>query len=124
MLPKKELNIYPKNEENLKALICFYFDKFDVIQEDAIRLLLEKTSLTLNQQEFLIRKLSEAYIPVFKRHLNGQITLTNLISYGFDALVQETIPDTGSKQRQKITNEFRTFVKETEINYNHIEKYN
>lgn len=48
MLPKREDNIYPKTEENIKALLSFYFDKYDINQVGAIEAIMSKTSLSLN----------------------------------------------------------------------------
>jgi hypothetical protein len=110
MLPKKEQNIYLKNDENLKSLISFYFDKYDLKQDKAIDYMKEKTSLSLNQFKFILKKLSEAYHPVFKKHLKSQLTIANLIQYGFDALTG--VPLIG--YRKFVADEFEKFVKETE----------
>ena len=118
MLPPKKNNIYPKTDENLLALFGFYFDKFDVDHDKILDTVKRKTSLSLNQLEFIFRKLSEAYIPIFKKHLTiRQIALTNLFMYGFDALESEMISKGGSKNRQLITQEFKDFVNQTEINF-------
>lgn len=112
MLPSKEFNIYPKSDENLKALISHYFDKYDINQEGGIEKLKEKTSLDLNQIEFILRKLAEAYEPIFKKHLNRQIEILNLLEYGFDALMETKV--NGSNNRARITKEFEEFVILTE----------
>ena len=118
MLPNKKLNIYPKTDENLNALLSFYFDKFDVDHDKILDAVKRKTSLSLNQLEFIFRKLSEAYIPIFKKHLTiRQIALTNLFSYGLDALENKTINTGGSKSRQMITQEFKDFVNHTENDF-------
>jgi hypothetical protein len=122
MLPKKEFNIYPKSDENLKALISFYLDKYDVNDDNGVEILKEKTSLSLNEIEFIFRKLSEAYIPVFQKHLKGQITVANLIKYAIDALTETKI--NGSKNRILITNEFEEFVRRTEIDFTYLENNN
>lgn len=109
MMPSNEPNIYPKSDENLKALISFYFDIFDIDKKDALEKLKEKDFLSLNQCEFILRKLSEAYKPVFTKNLNGEIKLTNLIAYGIDALHNEEISRNGSRNRQRITKEFKKF---------------
>jgi hypothetical protein len=124
MLPKKEFNIYPRTEENLQALISFYFDGLEINQEHALDTLNKKPSLTLNQLEFIFRKLAEAYEPIFKKHLNGQITLTNLIEYGVDALKNTEPSKSGSKNRKMITKEFKEFVKRTEVDFTHFGKNN
>ena len=115
-LPKRTSNIYPKNDENLQALIDFYFAEFNIGQKDSLKILNDNTSLSLNQIEFIIRKLSEAYIPVFRKHLKIPIEFSNLFNYGKSALVDAEISKSGSKNRQFITKEFQDFVKETESN--------
>lgn len=122
MLPKKELNIYPKSDENLKSLISFYLDKYDVKDDNGVEILKEKKSLSLNQLEFIFRKISEAYVPVFQKHLKGQITVSNLIKYALDALTETKI--NGSRSRILITNEFEEFVRRTEIDFAYLEKNN
>jgi len=116
MLPQKKLNIYPKTDENLLALFSFYFDKHDVIQDNILDTVKRKTSLALNQLEYIFRKLSEAYVPVFKKHLTTrQIALTNLFAYALDAIESETTNKAGSKSRQLITQEFKDFVIQTNL---------
>lgn len=113
MLPDKALNIYPKSNENLEALINFYFNNYDINKGNSLQLLQEKSSLTLNQCEYIIKMLSDAYIPIFRKHLKGQITLMNLIQYGIDALTNEGTTVNGSENRKMITKEFRDFVLES-----------
>lgn len=112
MVPPKDLNIYPKNDENLTALLSYYFDKYDVNQEKGVEMLKKRTSLSLNQVEFIIKKLSEAYSPIFKKHLKGEIIISTLIQYGFDALTGTEVY--GSKNGKLITKEFAEFVSQTE----------
>jgi hypothetical protein len=122
MVPKKELNIYPKSEENLKSLISYYFDKYDVKNDNGEEFLKEKTSLSLNQIEFIVRKLSEAYVPIFQKHLKGQITISNLLTYGIEALTDKEV--NRSKSGQLISKEFEDYVQKTEIDFNYLEKNN
>ena len=110
MLPSKTLNIYPKSEENLKALISFYFDEYDINQEGAVKMLFDKTSLSLNQLEYILKTISDAFYPIFKKYLKGQIDLTNLITYGFAAFTQDAFSAPISQKRQMITIEFKNFV--------------
>ncbi len=42
MLPKKTLNIYPKNEINVKALIKFYFTELELDTEGVIDFILNE----------------------------------------------------------------------------------
>jgi hypothetical protein len=124
MLPIKKKNVYPKTDENLQALISFYFAEFNIGLKDSLKVLNENTSLSLNQIEFIIRKLSEAYIPIFRKQLKTPIEFSNLFKYGLNALVNNEINKSGSKNRQLITKEFQDFVKETEVNISFIEKNN
>jgi hypothetical protein len=92
MLPRKEDNIYPKTRENLMALFHYYFDQYDEIveYEKAINMALEKTSMTLNQFEFLVKHIGESWPILFKDFLrNGGNTVSNLLRYGIDALTKE-----------------------------------
>lgn len=122
MLPKKEFNIYPKSEENLKSLVSFYFDKYDLQEDNGLDILKGMGSLTLNQIEFMCRKLSESYIPVFQKHFKTPTTLSNLIKYGLEALTDTQT--NGSKPRQQISQEFQEFVKSTEVDFLYLEKNN
>ena len=107
-----QLNIYKKSKKNLKSLISFYLDKYDIKNDDGIKMLKEKTSLSLNQIEYIVKKLSEAYTPVFRKNLKGQITLTCLLSYGIEVLTGNE--PSGSQARMKIMSEFKEFVIESE----------
>ena len=127
MLPKKELNIYPKTEENVKALLSFYFDKYNLKDEDCIFKIMEHKNLSLNQLEFIARKLSESFDEIFKPFFsNGKTSVSNLMKYGIDGLSKKE-SDWGfgptSSARPKIK-EFIDFVNRTEINYPFLEKNN
>lgn len=125
MLPKKELNIYPKSHENVRALFEFYFADLELDMEGAFEfIMVEKTSLALNQVEFLSRKIKEAYPKIFRPNLKDRIRLDNLFVYAIDALTKDRLMWTGSKPRIRITGEFLDFVRDTETDYNYLEKYN
>lgn len=124
MLPKKELNIYPKNDENINALILYYFKHYDIDLLESLEFLKAKDSTSLNQIEFILRKISEAYTSIFTTNLNGQIKLTNLLSYAFDALTKNEKEWKGSFNRNRITKEFKDFVKKTEVDFDYLEKNN
>ena len=115
MLPQKELNIYPLNDENVLAVIHFYFDQYDVNYDGILEKVKEASFLKMNQLEFIFRKLSEAYIPVFKVHLSLKIELTNLFLYALVALSDEIPSNSGSKNRIMITKEFKKFVEDSEV---------
>ena len=63
-----------------------HFDSFEIDNSESIEFLHKKTSLKLNQIEFVLRKISEAYEVIFKEQLNDNIKLTNLMNYGFETL--------------------------------------
>lgn len=125
MLPKNEFNIYPKTEENLNALLLFYFGKYDLTMENAIEDLITKTSLSLNQVEFIVRKLSESYKVLFEDFFkNKKPTVTNLINYGIEALTIDEAKWQGSKPRLAKIKDFLGYVQKTEKDYEYLEKYN
>ena len=125
MLPKKELNIYPKSEENLNALLSFYFDKFDIQRGNILEEIKNKSSLSLNQIDFIIRKLSESYKELFEVFLqHGTTTFTTLFNYGIEALTINEEQWLGSQNRLVKLKDFLKFVQKTEKNYNFFEKYN
>lgn len=86
MIPKPELNIYPKTKKNVKALISFYFDKYDLKNDGAVDAILAKTSLSLNQVEYILKKLSESYLEIFEPESINSIS--NLFRYGVDGLTK------------------------------------
>lgn len=125
MIPKKKLNIYPKNETNIQAIIEYYFTELELNTEGVMEYLMnEKISLELNQIQFICRKINEGYLNIFRPNLKGQIELKNLLSYSVDALTKDKTEWNGSKNRIRITQEFLDFVKQTEINIDYLEKNN
>tara|TARA_B110000114_G_scaffold157737_1_gene172501 strand:- start:326 stop:703 length:378 start_codon:yes stop_codon:yes gene_type:complete len=125
MIPKKKINIYPKNETNVQAIIKFYFAELEMDTEGVIKYLInEKSSLELNQIEFICRKINEGYLIVFRPNLTGQIRLKNLLDYSLNALTIDKTKWKGSIERNRITQEFLDFVKHTEIDIDYLERNN
>ncbi|MBN1250565.1 MAG: hypothetical protein JXR51_05200 [Bacteroidales bacterium] len=126
MLPKKELNIYPKTKENLEALFSFYFDKYDLQNGNAIEKMMELKSIKLNQIEFIARKLSESYNEIFKDFFKNKTTIGNLMCYGIDGLTKtENEWSFGpTSSARPIMKKFIGFVRRTEIDYVFLEKNN
>lgn len=127
MIPEKSMNIYPKNEINLKALLDFYFYENNIIAYDGIMefLIKEHRALSLNQIEFMCIKISDAFDEVFKPNLNsGKIQLKNLFKYAIDALTQDEMNWIGSKSRNRITKAFKDFVYATEVDITYLERNN
>ena len=125
MMPKKEFNIYPKNEVNIKSILQYYFANLELNTDQVLEyLMIEKTSLELNQIEFLCRKIKESYLTVFRPNLNGKLDLKNLLAYAVEALTTDEPNWNGSQNRIRITGEFRDFVKMTEIDIDYLERNN
>ena len=112
MLPDRKLNIYPNTDENLQALINFYFSEFN--EKGALDEMKQHPQITLNQWEFIFKKIIEAYQPVFQRHLNPPINLSNLIAYGVDGTRMGGPSRHGSMNRRIICREFKDFVIRTQ----------
>lgn len=120
-LPKKEFNIYPKNEENINAILSYYFDKYLLFDKiEAISFLMENNILSINQIEFIARKLSESWHLIFENFFTGKTTsFKNIMNYGICGL---TLPESkwsfskGSSARPKIK-EFIEYVKATETDF-------
>ena len=127
MIPKKELNIYPKNKENVEALLNFYFDKFNLERENSIEYVMSHTSLSMNQIEFISRKLSESYDEIFTPFFTrGKTSLSNLLKFGIEGLtMNEKKWNFGptSSARPKIK-QFIEFVRRTEIDYDFLQTNN
>ena len=122
---EKKLNIYPKNDTNIQAIIEYNFAELELNTEGVMEYLMnEKSSLELNQIQFICRKINEGYINIFRPNLNGRIGLKNLLSYAVDALTKNRTEWYGSKNRIRITQDFLDFVKQTEINIDYLEKNN
>lgn len=125
MIPEKKLNIYPKNDANVQAIIEYYFTELELNTEGVMEYLMnEKSSLELNQIQFICRKINEGYSDIFRPNLNGRIGLKNLLSYAVDALTKNRTEWNGSQNRIRITQEFLNFVKYTEIDIDYLEKNN
>lgn len=116
MLPNKELNIYPKSEENINALLCFYFNKYNLDKENSTKTIMYYSSLSLNQIEFIVRKLSESFEEIFNPFFkNGRPSIDNLMRYGIEGLTKKEedwsfAPTSSARPKIK---EFVEFVKGT-----------
>lgn len=108
LLPQIESINYPRTPENIKALLDHHFDRHNISREKGVEILLSQTRLSTGQIEFMLSKLSQAYHPIFLKHLKEPITDSNLIQYGLDAIHDKEI--NGSQNRVKITMEFREFI--------------
>ena len=119
MLPKKEFNVFPRSHENVTAILKKYFPLYEQEYEKAMDDLENLPSLSLNQIEFMVRKLSEALEIVFKPYLINP-SLSNLVSYGIEALTPKGNLKGASKARIQITKDFKDFVMKTENKFDFI----
>ena len=111
MLPLNSNNIYPKSDENLKAIVAYYFDQYDNLDASGfLDVINNYSSLSLNQIEFIAKKISEGYESIFEKNLKGTKKIENLFKYAIEAIRLQPNEDKGSKNRIRITNEFRTFL--------------
>ena len=106
ILPDSNQSIYPLSHENIRAILNFFFES----QEDGnLDFLFSKEDLETNQLEFIARKVSEN-ISFFREKLGVQLTISNLMKYGVDALTKNEEEWNGSKSRNRITKEFRELI--------------
>lgn len=118
LLPKKEFNIYPKTKSNIEAVLSFYFDQFMLYDKsEGVEFLYSNSILSMNQIEFIARKLSESWNKIFLDFFSDSTTsYKNIMNYGVCGL---TLPESkwiyskGSSARPKIR-EFIEFVRESE----------
>lgn len=88
MLPGRQLNIYPKTRKNLKALMNFYFDKYDIENGEVIDMLIKKQSLSLNQIEFIASHVARTWTPVWRKHFTRGTTVANLMRHAIEGIVK------------------------------------
>ena len=105
LIPRREINIYPNNEENVRAILDYYFK----IPDNDTKWIFEQKDLTINQVEFIAKKVSNN-IEFFKINIPNGIDISNLMHYGFDALTKIKSDWKGSKERLRIIREFRDLV--------------
>ena len=121
ILPKKEFNIYPKTEENLNAVLSYHFDKYLLFDKnEAVEDLLKNNTLSMNQIEFIAKKLSESWCQLFENFFREKTTsYSNIINYWICGLIlteSKWTYSSGSSARPKIR-EFIEFVKNTERDF-------
>ncbi|WP_154859226.1 hypothetical protein [Cyclobacterium xiamenense] len=105
LIPNSNDNIYPSNQENIRAILDFYFH----LPDGDIDFLFSQKELKINQIEFIARQVS-TNMEFFKLKVPYGLTISNLMSYGIDALAKSDPSRHGSKNRQEIAKEFREIV--------------
>ncbi|MEY8019476.1 hypothetical protein AB8P51_01480 [Muriicola sp. SD30] len=106
LLPDRKQNIYPRNKENIRAILNYYFD----IPDGQIEWLFEDEWLSINQIEYIAEQVSIHYD--FLESVIGNrvgITISNFMHYGKDALEgrEEAMTGKGNAPRKKITKNLR-----------------
>lgn len=124
ILPKRELNVYPKTEENVNAVLSFYFDKYLLFdKKEGVKYIMENDNLSMNQIEFIARKLSECYPEIFKNHFIIKTTsFANIMHLGILGL---TVPDikwgySKSNRIRPVIREFIEYVNTTEVDIDYL----
>ncbi len=111
VLPKFDSCSYPRTTENINAMLSHYFDKYNIRREGGIEIIQQETRFSMNQIEFIVRKVSEAYTPIFLVHLKEPMTDKNLIQYGLEALSNKEI--NRSQSGVVITTELKKFIRDS-----------
>jgi len=104
MLPDSSQNIYPYSEENIRAILDFYFE----IPEGNLNFILTKKDLTINQIEYIAKRVSEN-IDYLNKHIKG-LTISNAMKYGIEALTVSEKKWWGTQSRNAITRGLRELI--------------
>jgi len=84
MLPRKEQNIYPRNIDNIEAILFHYFS-FPISETKKYAFkLYDNNQLELNQIEYIARKMSEN-ISFFESKTVIKTTLSKVMGFGIAA---------------------------------------
>lgn len=100
-IPDKNINIYPKTKKNIKHLLNFYFDEFEPDKNGSVEYLMSKTSLSLNQIEFIVKKLHENFL-IVKSLFNNQNQLKLFLKYAIESATQPEDTWEGSHNTKRI----------------------
>lgn len=104
-LPLKKDNIFPKSEENILAVLNFYFD----VPIGEIDFLLEE-DFTINQIEFIAKTVSKYTFYLDKESGITGNSASNFMKYGIDAMTKSDFAWNGSKNRKRITTELKKMI--------------
>lgn len=123
-LPHKQYNIYPKTRENAYAVLSYYFDDYFLFnKKEGVEFIMQNDTLSMNQIEFVARKLSECWPTLFREIFSeNTISYENIMNIGILAL---TIPESRwgyskSNQIRPIIRKFITYVNTTEVDLNYL----
>lgn len=112
MIPSKNENIYPCTEENIAAVLKFYFSGYpsEEIYSSA-QIIFKKYDLEMNQIEFVAKTICK-YIDFIEREMIvvRADNLSNIMKYGKEAIYVENDNLNGSKNRKRITRELKRMI--------------
>ncbi|MEQ8624629.1 MAG: hypothetical protein RJQ00_07245 [Vicingaceae bacterium] len=109
-IPSKSKNIYPRNEENINAIVDYYFDD---IPMGNIDWLLSQNKLATNQIEFIVMQASihrGLITELMDSKTSSGKYASNFLAYTYDALYNPEAKWKGSKNRQQITRKLREYL--------------
>ncbi len=98
MFPSKKDNIYPLNKENINAILNYFFD----IPFGNIKWLYKQRELSINQLEFIARKVSEHQALLEEKVGPSGVTVSNFMIYGIEASYKNPYMWKGSQSRKRI----------------------
>ena len=110
MIPDSNLNIYSNNENNIRAILNFYFQ----IPDGDLKSLFEQRKLTINQIEYIAKHVSKHLYFIENSVGNSGITISNAMQYGIEALTVNEGNWNGSKNRKEITKKLRELILKNE----------
>lgn len=107
MIPDRNRNIYPNNEENIRAILNFYFQ---IPDGNDIDILLNQKKFEVNQIEYIAEQVS-AHLNYLQNEVGyGGLTITNVMKYGMDAMTEYESKWQGSRNRKRITKELKELI--------------
>lgn len=113
MTPLKNENIYPFTEENIAAVLKFYFSGYSSEEiYSCAQIIYKKYNLEMNQIEFVAKHISK-YIDFIKKEMSTVLKpdhLSNIMKYGKDAIFVRNENLHGSKNRNRITGELKRMI--------------
>ena len=106
MIPERSKNIYPTNDENIRAILNFYFQ----IPDGEIEFLFEQKKLAINQIEFIAKQVSDNLYFIENSVGSSGLTISNAMKYGIDAMTELENNWKGSQNRKRITRELKKLI--------------
>jgi hypothetical protein len=87
-LDTSNLNIYPLNEQNLQALLDYYFPFLPAGNVHQLLIELRGTGLTLKELEYASEKILP-FIPFINEKLKGTASQTNILDYSVEVFLMQ-----------------------------------